>query len=276
MELVVGQTLAARLSAGPMPVKEVLDIGIQVADALDAAHAQGIIHRDIKPAKHSRNQKGQAKFWILVSRSLYFSDEVVSFSAFADHPGQVTQQDQGLMGTIPYMSPEQARREPMDGRSDLFSFGLVLYEMTTGCQAFKGRSDGIVLDAVLNFTPVSPSQINRVVPPQLEQIINRALEKDPALRYQTARDLKSELQRLKRDVDSGISSGTSIVPGPASQNRASPPQEVGFAAAGVALLGAAFNRVRRCPANPGADWLLSCHQRCQQKEFPDSFYPGRY
>src|SRR5439155_1212518 len=96
----------------------------------------------------------------------------------------------------------------------LFSFGLVLYEMTTGCRAFTGRSDGIILDAVLNCAPVSPAKLNRAVPPQLEQIINRALEKDRGLRYQTARDLRSELQRLKRDVDSGISSGTSLAPRP--------------------------------------------------------------
>jgi serine/threonine protein kinase len=276
MELVVGQSLAARLSAGPMRIKDVLDIGIQVVDALDGAHAQGIIHRDIKPGNIVVSHQGQAKVLDFgLAKYLYLSDEVAPSSTSPITRDRSLSKTQGLMGTIPYMSPEQARQEPMDGRSDLFSFGLVLYEMTTGCQAFKGRSDGIVLDAILNGTPISPSQINRVVPPRLEQIIGRALEKDPALRYQTARDLKSELQRLKRDVDSGIYSGSSLaVPAISKMGKPSHKKMV-LVATGVALLGLLFLIIDAIeyPAIPTPTGSYPVTRDSRQKEFPDSFYP---
>ncbi len=216
MELVVGQTLAARLSAGPLRVKEVLEIGIQVSDALDAAHARGIIHRDIKPANIVITEKGKAKILDFgLAKSVYFVDAETNSSAQTVSRQVPLSHTDALLGTVPYMSPEQVRREATDARSDLFSLGLVLYEMASGCRAFKGRSDGIILDAILNCTPESPSLLNRSVPPQLEQIINRAMEKDRALRYQTGRDMSSELQRLKRDLDSGISGsshGTRPIP----------------------------------------------------------------
>ncbi len=172
------------------------------------------------------------------------------------------------------MSPEQVRREGTDARSDLFSFGLVLYEMATGTRAFTGRSDGIILDAVLNFTPVSATKMNRSVPPQLDQVINRAMEKDRALRYQTARDLRSDLQRVKRDFDSGISSGTSIVRGPAPQGRPKLYKKAALPAVAVGLLALLLLVVLMLPSSipvPTVSYPVTSDG--QQKEFPDSFYP---
>ena len=277
MELIVGQTLAARLTEGPLPVKEVLDIGIQVADALDAAHSQGIIHRDIKPANIAVTKRGQAKimdFGLAKLVDFLDEDEKVSTSAPTVSRDQTLSKTDAILGTIPYMSPEQVRREGTDARSDLFSFGLVLYEMTTACRAFTGRSDGIILDAVLNFTPVSPTKLNRAVPFQLEQIINRALEKDRGLRYQTARDLRSELQRLKRDVDSGISSGTSVIAQPLPPEPDKLHKNLGWLVAGMGVLGLllfmAFIVPSPIPVPTGSYPITNDGH---QKEFPDSFYP---
>ncbi len=274
MELVVGQTLAARLSAGPLRMKDVIDIGIQVADALDGAHAQGIIHRDIKPGNIVVTKKGQAKILDFgLAKFVQFFDDEPDMATSITRDRSMTQ-TVALLGTVPYMSPEQARREPMDGRSDVFAFGLVLYEMATGCRAFKGRSDGIIMDAILNCAAVPPSQLNPLVPPRLEQVINRAMEKDPALRYQTARDLKSELQRLKRDVDSGIStatsSGTRVIP----QANKRPYKKIALALGAIALAGlllfTAVNVTSRIPVPTGSVPITSDGR---QKEFPDSFYP---
>ena len=276
MELIVGQTLAARLSGGPLPVKEVLDIGIQVADALDAAHSQGIIHRDIKPANIAVTKRGQAKILDFgLAKLVHFFDEEVSTSAPTVTREEPVSRTDAILGTIPYMSPEQVRREGTDARSDLFSFGVVLYEMTTACRAFTGRSDGIILDAVLNFTPVSPMKLNRAVPHQLDQIINRALEKDRALRYQTARDLRAELQRLKRDVDSGISSGSSVVPHSLPRERNKLRKQLGWLGGGIGLLGLLLLLITLIVPSPipvptGSYPITSDGQ---QKEFPDSFYP---
>jgi len=276
MELVVGQTLAARLSGGPLRMKELLDIGIQVSDALDAAHVRGIIHRDIKPANIVITQKGQAKILDFgLAKSVYFFDAEISTSAPTVTREVSLSQTDALLGTVPYMSPEQVRRETTDARSDLFSLGLVLYEMATGCRAFKGRSDGIVLDAVLNCEPASPSLLNRAVPPQLEQIINRALEKDRALRYQTARDMSSELQRLKRDLDSGISSGISQGAHPISRTRTGFYKKIRFLGLGVALLVMLwlFMTFVLVPSIPSPTGSYSITSDGRQKHLPNSFYP---
>ena len=208
MELVAGQTLAQRLRAGPLPVKEVLDLSIQVADALDAAHAQGIIHRDIKPANIVLTMRGQAKIldFGLAKLTCSPAGKVASSASTASALEESLSVPHALLGTVAYMSPEQVRGEELDIRTDLFSFGLVIYEMTTGRAAFTGNSAGVIFDGILNRQPVSPSQLNRAVPPKLEEIINRVLEKNRILRYQSAQDLKAELQRLKRDVESGTSS----------------------------------------------------------------------
>ena len=278
MELIVGQTLAERVSSGPVPVKEMIDLGIQVADALDAAHSQGIIHRDIKPANIAVTKRGQAKIMDFgLAKLVDFLDEEVSTSAPTISREQPLSRSDAILGTIPYMSPEQVRREGTDARSDLFSFGLVLYEMATGTRAFTGRSDGIILDAILNFTPVSATKMNRAVPQQLEQVINRALEKDRTLRYQTARDLRSELQRVKRDVDSGISSGTSIVPAPRPPERKQAIQKGGIARRGSSPVGAAVARASNGAfPNTGTDRLLPRHQRWSAKGVSRFVLPGRH
>jgi serine/threonine protein kinase/Tol biopolymer transport system component len=275
MELVIGQTLAARLSAGPLRIKEVVEIGIQVSDALDAAHARGIIHRDIKPANIVITQKGQAKILDFgLAKSIYFIDAEGAWSAQTiSRQGPLSHTD-ALLGTVPYMSPEQVRREATDARSDLFSLGLVLYEMASGCRAFKGRSDGIILDAILNCKPESPSLLNRSVPPQLEQIINRAMEKDRALRYQTGRDMSSELQRLKRDLDSGIS-GSSLGVRPIPRTHTGSYKTLGWLGGVVVLVGLLWLLINLViPSSipsPTSSYPITSDGR--QKGLPDSLYP---
>jgi eukaryotic-like serine/threonine-protein kinase len=233
MELIPGQSLAERLRAGALPVKEVLDLSIQVIDALDSAHAKGIIHRDIKPANIVLTPRGQAKILDFGLAKLTRSPAAgLAASVSTAHPFDESQSLPGtLLGTIAYMSPEQARGEELDVRTDLFSFGLVVYEMATGRAAFTGNSPGVIFDAILNRQPVPPSQLNRAVPLRLEEIISRALEKDRKLRYQTAQDLEAELQRLKRDTESG----TASKPGPISRRGTRLYRKLSLSAAGVAL-----------------------------------------
>jgi serine/threonine protein kinase len=205
MELLEGQTLKHRIAAKPFKIDEMLELGIQIADALDAAHAKGIVHRDIKPANIFVTQRGQAKvmdFGLakVASRRVAESVGVTAASMTLDEnltsPGTA-------MGTVAYMSPEQARGEDLDQRTDLFSFGVVLYEVATGRQAFGGSTSALIFDAILHKAPVSPIRLNPELPVELEHVLNRLLEKDRELRYQTASDLRADLKRLKRDTDSG-------------------------------------------------------------------------
>jgi serine/threonine protein kinase/Tol biopolymer transport system component len=208
MEVLEGQTLRERIGGRPMATDALLDFGAQIADALDAAHSRGIIHRDIKPANIFITSRGQAKildFGLAKQAATRRVGEAIGAgnsvtqpttdNLFLTSPGSA-------IGTVAYMSPEQARGEDLDARTDLFSLGAVLYEMATGQAAFNGNTSAVIFDAILNRTPASPSSINPMLPAKLEEIIGKSLEKDRDLRYQTAAELRGDLKRLKRDTDS--------------------------------------------------------------------------
>src|SRR6266487_900308 len=202
MEMLDGQVLSKAIEGRPLKIEQVIDFGTQIADALDAAHAENIVHRDVKPANIFVTRTGRIKLLdfgvaVMLPRR---ADPTMARSLFSTG------------GTIPYMSPEQARVEDLDHRTDLFSVGIVLYEMASGQRPFSGGTAADLLSAIVNEQALPPRAINPAVPLELERIISKALEKNPALRYQTASDLRADLHRLKRDLDRAASA-RALAPG---------------------------------------------------------------